>query len=55
MSYIGGPRMSLSAWKSIKMGISGGRARSGLSLMDSGSVSLKTCSLPPERHNVIWA
>lgn len=35
ISYIGGPRISFKAWKSIKIGISGGRARSAVSLMDS--------------------
>lgn len=45
MSYMGGPRMSFRAWKSIKIGISGGRARSAVSLMDSGLASSVTCSL----------
>lgn len=45
MSYMGGPRISFRAWKSIKIGISGGRARSAVSLMDSGLASSVTCSL----------
>lgn len=46
ISYIGGPRMSLRAWKSMRIGISGGRPRSAVPPMDSGFVS-RTCSLQP--------
>lgn len=45
MSYMGGPRISFRAWKSIKIGISGGRDRSAVSLMDSGLASSVMCSL----------
>lgn len=37
--------MSFRAWKSIKIGISGGRARSAVSLMDSALASSVMCSL----------
>lgn len=47
---MGGPRMSFKAWKSIKIGISGGRARSAASLMDSDFASSVTCSLQSKRR-----
>lgn len=47
---MGGPRISFKAWKSIKIGISGGRARSAVSLMDSVFVSSVTCSLQSKRR-----
>ena len=48
ISYIGGPRMSFRAWKSIKIGISGGRAKSVVSLTGSDFPSSKRCSLQPK-------
>lgn len=42
--------MSFKAWKSIKIGISGGRARSAVSLMDSDFASSVTCSLQSKRR-----
>lgn len=53
ISYIGGPRMSFRAWKSIKIGISGGKAKSVVSLIDSGFASSKMCSLQPKREKCI--
>lgn len=53
ISYIGGPRMSFRAWKSIKIGISGGRAKSVVSLIDSDFASSKMCSLQPKREKRI--
>lgn len=47
---MGGPRISFKAWKSIKIGISGGRARSAVSLMDSVFASSVTCSLQSKRR-----
>lgn len=50
---MGGPRISFKAWKSIKIGISGGRARSAVSLMDSAFVSSVTCSLQSKRRSIL--
>ena len=40
--------MSFRAWKSIKIGISGGRAKSVVSLTGSDFPSSKMCSLQPK-------
>lgn len=52
-SYIGGPRMSFSAWKSMRIGISGGRAKSAVSPMASGFAASSTCSLHPKRNTYV--
>lgn len=50
ISYIGGPRMSLRAWRSIRIGISGGRARLAAPLSPMGWDSASSeRSLPPAR------
>lgn len=46
--------MSFRAWKSIKIGISGGRPKSVVSSMESGFASSRMCSLPPKRETCIF-